>query len=315
MKIIFFGSDDFALAHLQYLFDKKFDIVACVAPPDRAKDRGMKIQYSPIKQFALDHDIKLFQPENVRALDFLESLKQINADLFVVIAYGKILPLEVLNIPKICAINVHGSLLPKYRGAAPINWVILNGEKQTGVTIIKMNEKMDAGKVLGQSKLDIEKSDTSVTLRLKMMDLGKSLLVSVLEKIKLYQDSFGILQDQANVTFASKLTKELGLIDWNNSAENIFNQVRGLLPWPKAYTFYNGKRLSVIESEIVKQNELNLNEVKPGRVDAVGKNGITVMTGDGGILLKKVILEGAKPVDAFDFTLGHKVEAGFLFRT
>src|SRR3989338_6768217 len=208
MKIVFFGSDDFALAHLKALYASKHQVFACIIQPDRPKGRGMKTVALPIKEFALEKRIKVFQPVDYKDKTIVDELKKINADVFVVIAYGVILPQDVLDIPKMGSINVHASLLPKYRGAAPVNWVILNGEKETGVSIIKMNAKMDAGDIVAQEKLKIFDNESAFELRQRLMNLGVSLLVKTLEGGINQAKS----QDAKQVTFAPKLSKELGQI-------------------------------------------------------------------------------------------------------
>ncbi len=177
MKIVFFGSDDFALTHLKRLVETDNKVVACVTQPDRPKGRGMKIDFSPIKTFSLDRGIDVLQPMDLKDPQLIFRLKSYNSDLFVVVAYGKILPVEVLSIPYLCCVNVHGSLLPKYRGAAPINWAILNGDHETGATIIKMNSSMDAGDIFARTVMAIKEDDTSETLRARMADQAADLLV------------------------------------------------------------------------------------------------------------------------------------------
>jgi len=343
MKIIFFGSDDFALAHLECLLGtdsagveqraeskgqmaecewqsaegegklskpcaiSSMQVLACVTQPDRARDRGMKVTISPIKECALVHNIPVLQPEDLSDQSFIKELKQLNADVFVVIAYGKFLPQTLLDIPSVCAINVHGSYLPKYRGAAPINWAIINGEKETGVSIIKLNTKMDAGEIIARKKIDIKTEDTSVTLRQRMIKEGKGLLLETLPELG--GEVKGIAQGETEVTFAPKLTKEMGKIDWNKPAAEICNLVRGLLPWPSAYTFYEGKMLKILASEISEETGGN-----PGEVIRSSKEGLFVATGQGSLVIKKVHYESSKPMDAAAFSRGHELKEGSLFR-
>ncbi|MBU4333508.1 MAG: methionyl-tRNA formyltransferase, partial [Candidatus Omnitrophica bacterium] len=204
------------------------------------------------------------------------------------------------------AINVHGSLLPKYRGAAPINWVIINGETETGVTIIKLNTKMDAGDILSSEKIKILEDDTSISLREKMKDCGKSLLLDTLGGLK--KGSLQVRsQDQNEASFASKLTKELGKIDWNKSAKEINDLIRGLQPWPGVYTFFNGKSLKILSAQIVDVSAL------PGQVVEISSEGIVVAAKEGGLLVKQVHLQDAKAMDITSFLRGHSVEIGFTF--
>ncbi|MBU0467685.1 MAG: methionyl-tRNA formyltransferase [Candidatus Omnitrophica bacterium] len=306
MNIVFFGSDDFALAHLEALLSSQHNVVGCVTQPDRPKNRGMKVVVSPIKECALTNDIDVFQPDDLSDPDFVSSLKKINAELFVVIAYGKFLTAELIDLTEYGAINVHGSLLPKYRGAAPINWVIINGETETGVTIIKLNTKMDAGDILSSEKIKILEDDTSISLREKMKDCGKSLLLDTLGGLK--KGSLQVRsQDQNEASFASKLTKELGKIDWNKSAKEINDLIRGLQPWPGVYTFFNGKSLKILSAQIVDVSAL------PGQVVEISSEGIVVAAKEGGLLVKQVHLQDAKAMDITSFLRGHSVEIGFTF--
>jgi len=304
MKIIFFGSDDFAAAHFESLIGSTHDLLACVTRPDRPKGRGMKIVISPIKECAQKHNIPVLQPANLNDPAFISGLKQFQSDIFVVIAYGKLLPKNVLNIPLSGAINVHGSLLPKYRGAAPINWAIINGDKETGISIIKMAEQIDAGDVIAAKKIKIDNNETSVTLRAKMIKEGPSFLLQSINDLSKNQP---VVQDRNLVTFAPKLTKELGHIQWTKTAEEIHNLVKGLLPWPTAYTYYKGKMMKMLESQIVNQD---FSEYKPGTVIKVDKEGIIVSTKSGGLLIKKVHFQDSKPMTAHDFVIGHAFEEG-----
>jgi len=220
MKIIFFGSDDFAATHLQELLKSEHQVVGVVTQPDRAKGRGLQVIPSLVKTIAVEAKLPVFQPENLKDKFFLDQMKSYNCDLFVVIAYGRILPQELLQVPYVCAVNVHGSLLPKYRGAAPINWAIINGDKETGISIIKMNAAMDAGDIFSQAKIKIEDSDTAASLRVKMAGLGKKLLLKTIDTFE--KNTYTLtVQDSKAVTLAPKLTKELGKIDWQKSAPEI----------------------------------------------------------------------------------------------
>jgi len=211
MKIIFFGSDNFAAAHLQSLIDSNYQVVACVTQPDRPKGRGMKVVLSEIKECAEMHNIPILQPSTLKQDGLAEELKEFQSNVFIVIAYGRFLPTKILIIPPLGAINVHASLLPQYRGAAPINWAIINGEKETGLSIIKINEKMDAGDILAQRKIPISEDDTSMTLRAKMIKKGPSLLQQTLGDLSENRCT-PVVQDHSKATFAPKLNKELGII-------------------------------------------------------------------------------------------------------
>ena len=309
MKLIFFGSDDFAAVHLKALVASSHDVAACVTQPDCPKGRGMKVLFSPIKDIAFEHKIPLLQPENLKSEDIVSKLKSYQADLFVVIAYGQILPANVLSIPKLFAVNVHTSLLPKYRGAAPINWAIINGEEESGVTIIKMNAALDAGEIIFQQKIKIGNTDTAVSLREKMMAIGPKLFLNTIED--LLRNHYTLKgQDAKFVTQAPKLTKELGKINWEKSAQEIHNLVRGLLPWPGAYTGFKDKSLKILETKL--SGDVN-GSPKAGEVIEVNKEGIVVRTGQGALLITKVHAESSKPMDAHSFVIGHQLKNGFIF--
>lgn len=307
MKIIFFGSDDFAAVHLEALLQTSHQMVACVTQPDKQKGRGMKVVFSPIKEIALKHKIPLFQPESFKDPTIIRDLQQFGADLFVVIAYGRILPQSVLDLPRKMAINVHGSLLPKYRGAAPINWAIINGDKETGISIIRMNVKMDAGEILAEEKLAILEADDAATLRQKMAQKGKNLLVKTIETIA--QNSFSLKkQDERQVTLAPKLTKELGNISWQKSAVEIHRLIAGLQPWPRAFTFYKGKQLKLYSTRVIDEEFPGV----CGQVLKLDKNGILVKTGKEALLIQEVQLEGSNKVTARQFMIGHRLEVGSI---
>ena len=309
MNIVFFGSDDFAAVHLEALFGSKHKVCACVTQPDKARGRGMEVSASPIKEAALRKGVPVFQPSDLKENTFLKGLKAFEADLFVVIAYGRFLPAEVLALPRTFAINVHSSLLPKYRGAAPINWAIINGERETGISIMRVTAKMDAGDILAQKKLKILKADTAASVRARMMGIGPKLLLKTIDSIKKGTYTFTV-QDDQKTTLAPKLTKELGQIQWNKQAMALHNLARGLLPWPGAYTFYQGKLLKILETEVVSSSFL---AYSPGEVAGVDKKGFTVATADQGLLVKAVHLEASKPMSAYQFMMGHQVKPGFKF--
>ena len=309
MKIIFFGSDDFAVAHLEALCASKYDVIACVTQPDKKKGRHLQVGASLVKKFALQEKIPLLQPDDLRDKNFVHQLKNFDSDLFVVVAYGKILPKEIITLPKIFCINIHGSLLPKYRGAAPINWAIMSGEERTGISVIKMNEEMDAGDIISQKEVKIDKNDTAVSLRAKMAEVSAAFLMEVLDAIE--AKSYRLTkQDKKAVTYAPKLTKELGLIDWKKPALEIHNLVRGLLPWPCAYTFYCGKQLKVLRTEVVQKDS---GKFSPGEVIDIAKDGFIVVAGKDTLKISQVHLESAKPMDAKSFLAGHKLGIGFRF--
>lgn len=309
MRILFFGSDDFAEINLSRLVEAGHPVVACVTQPDRPKGRGMKVAASPIKTFAQAHGVPCLQPPSVREAQFLKDIRALNADLFVVIAYGQILPQELLDIPSICSVNVHASLLPKYRGAAPINWAILNGEKETGVTLIRMNARMDAGDILARRVLKISDEDDAPSLRRKLADLGAECLLESLPKLEKRAVRF-IVQDETGATHAPKLTKPLGLIDWTRPALEIHNKVRGLLPWPAAFTFHHGKMLKILAGQVVRGRD---EKFQPGMVTQITKDGILMNAGLDRLLIRTVHPESGKAMPAYEYAQGYKIKVGEAF--
>ena len=305
MKIIFFGSDDFAAVHLEALFKSDHQILLCVTPPDKPQGRGMKITDNPVKETALKSNCWVVQPDDITDRGLIDRLTKLQADLFVVIAYGKILPQKVLDIPKLYPINVHGSLLPNYRGAAPINWAIIKGETKSGISIIKMNAKMDAGDILAREELTIGDKDTAVDLRQRMMEVGPAFLVKTIDNIARTAINM-IPQDPNSVTFAPKLTKELGRIDWKKSAREINNLIRGLQPWPGVYTTYKNKTLKILEA----QDASSANAATPGTICDVQKDEFSVAAAKGCLKIKKVHLEAGKPLSAKEFLVGHPLKVG-----
>ncbi|MCX5696503.1 MAG: methionyl-tRNA formyltransferase [Candidatus Omnitrophica bacterium] len=311
MKIIFFGSGKIGLPSLEFLKKSGHELACVVTQPDRGKGRGLKSAETPIKEFAQSAGINIFHPENVNSGESLDYLKRINAGISIVISYGQILGEELLNLPQKLYINAHASLLPKYRGAAPINWAIVNGDKETGVTIMKMVRQMDAGPVLLQKSLVITPFDTALTLEDKLSELavcalGESLALIEKNKYTLKE------QDASCVTFAPKLQKIDGKIDWRKNANEIDRLIRGLIIWPGAFTYYKGKLLKVYQGEVLVQEE-KVTPLKAGIIIRVGQDGILVGTGSGCLLIKELQLEGKKRMPVKEFIAGHKISAGESF--
>ncbi len=308
MRIVFFGSDDFAVTNLQELIASKHQVVACVTQPDKKKGRGLEMAIPAVKEISLQYKIPTLQPDDLLEDAFVDKLRNYQSDLFVVVAYGKILPEKILAIPKIFSVNIHGSLLPKYRGAAPINWAIINGENKTGISLIKMNSQMDAGDIIAQKEIEIKGDDTSITLRAKMAAEGSKLLVETLSSLE--NNTYTLTKQEAGlVTYAPKLTKEHGQINWNNSAVSIDRLIRGTLPWPTAFTFFKGKILKILQAQTVENTAAKF---QAGEVTAISKEGLMVSTGQGALLIKKVHLESSKPMDAKSFAVGHQLSVGIL---
>jgi methionyl-tRNA formyltransferase len=305
LKIVFMGTPEFALPSLQALLASRHEVVAVVTQPDRPRGRGRKVTAPPVKELAQRAGLPVLQPTAIRTVAFREELQGYGADVFAVTAYGRILPGALLNLPPLGTINVHGSLLPKYRGAAPVQWAILNGESEAGVTIMQMDEGLDTGAILLPGAIPIAADDTATTLATKLAALGGRLLVEALDKLQR-----GALKPQPQqenlVTMAPPLTKEEGRIDWFESALAISCRIRGLDPWPTAYTFLNGKRLRLFKPEIISHADT----AEPGTILAADQNGLLIATGRDALLLREVQLEGAKRMGVGPFLQGRNLEPG-----
>lgn len=310
MNIVFFGTSEFAMTVLHKLIDSKHKVLAVVTQPDRQKGRRLKVSPPPTKVLAAVHGIAVYQPDNASSKEAIAYLKKLNADLFVVVAFGQILKKEALQIPGVCAVNIHNSLLPEYRGAAPTSWAIMNGDTAGGITIIKMNEKLDEGDIILQKKITIDKEDTNITLNEKLSDIGADALMEAIELIGSGRAKFS-KQDDSAATYAPKLKKEDGLINWDEPAVKIHNKVRALLPWPGAYTRFKGKILKILKTEVLEEG---LGKGPGGEVvDIIRHKGIVIRTGAGNLLVQYVQIESKKPFDTDAFLCGHKIPIGYRF--
>lgn len=304
MNILFMGTPEFAVPSLRALTEAGHTIVGVFTQPDKPKNRGMKLEAPPVKQFALAHEIPVFQPTKLRDGTALEQIRALSPDLIVVAAYGRILPDDILAEPKLGCINVHSSLLPKYRGAAPINWAVLNGETESGVTIMHMAHDLDAGDIILQSATTIGADETAEELYHRLAELGGELVVQAVEAIR---DGTAprLSQDETKVTLAPMLDKSLSPVDWTRSAHAIHCQVRGLLPWPVAST-------GIIHGEMIKlyavQETGEHTEKAPGTIVEAGKKGISVACGDGAVLqITQLQAPGKKRMSAADYLRGHPI--------
>jgi len=308
MKIIFFGSSEFALPSLKALLADEHEVSCVVTQPDRQKGRGLQLAGTAVKALAQEEGVKVYQPLNVNTVVAANYLKTFKPDLFVVISYGQILSKNLLGIPKKFAINAHASLLPKYRGAAPINWAIINGEKNTGITIIKMEDKMDAGPVMLQKVLEISDWDNAVSLTDKLSQLAAQALLEILESIK--KNTFTLRQqNNEEVTLALKLEKNDGLIDWSQTARKIYNLIRGVLGWPGAYTYLQGRLLKIYKAEPVSASGI-CGQHLCGQIIEATEAGITVATAEGCLVIKELQIEGKRKMQGQEFMLGHKALIG-----
>lgn len=310
-RIVFMGTPEFAVPCLEALLNAGYDVPLVVTQPDKPVGRKKILTPPPVKIKAQEQGIEVVQPPKVRKNPELrEKLASVNADLFVVVAYGQILPKSVLDIPKLACINVHASLLPKYRGSAPIQWAILEGESITGVTTMLMDVGMDTGDMLLKKQIPILTEDTGVTLSEKLSQLGAEALLETLPSF-IKGDLQPEAQNPEEATVISMLNKEHGLIDWHRSATELYNQIRGLKPWPEAHTFYQGVSLKIKEARVF-QGEANHPGV-PGQVVGLQKQSFLVRTGDGVLEVLRVHLAGKKEVSAGDFVRGQRLELADIF--
>lgn len=305
MKIIYMGTPDFAVAPLEAIIKAGHEVSAVVTQPDKQKGRGKEMQMTPVKQCALKHGIPILQPVKIREQEAVEELKNYPADLFVVAAFGQLLSEEILSMPRFGCVNIHASLLPAYRGAAPIQWVILNGETRTGVTIQQMAKGLDTGDMLLKKTVEIDEKETGASLHDKLMLTGAELIVEVLPKIE-KGELIPEKQDESKASYYGRLTKSMGLIDWNQDAVSIERLIRGLNSWPSAYTCYKGKTLKIWDGEVIPGKA----KEAPGTVTQVSKDSFTVAAGEGSIRVTSLQLEGKRKVSAKDFLLGYEVVCG-----
>ena len=311
MNIVFFGSSNFAVPSLQALAKTKHNISCVLTQPDKEKGRGLHIEGTAIKAAADTLGLKVYQPEKINTIETANFLKSLNVDLFVVASYGQILSQEVLDVPKIFSINLHASLLPKYRGAAPINWAIIKGEKATGVTVMKMERRMDAGPIILQKTIGILNEDTEIGLQDKLSNLAAELLLECL--ISIEDKNYKLKeQDEAGVSFAPKLKKNDGAIDWNKSAEEINNLIRGCMNWPGAFTYYKGKLLKIYKAKAFESLSPSVLQ-SPGGIVQVSKEGIIVATGGDVLMIKELQIESKTRLRVEEFIAGHKIRAGEVF--
>ncbi|MCM8804132.1 MAG: methionyl-tRNA formyltransferase [Candidatus Omnitrophica bacterium] len=303
MRILFFGSDIFGIPSLEALKKRNFEIVGVVTALDKPKGRGLKISPSPIKEWATMNGINIYQPEKFDE-EFICKIKKIAPDLIILISYGKILPYSILIIPKIASINLHPSLLPKYRGPAPIEWAIINGETKTGITLIKMDEKVDTGEIIIQKEVEILPIDNGFTLKNKLSMISAQLLIEGIDRIKRNEKTY----PQIGVpSYAPKLKKEDGLINWGNTSEKIHNLVRGVIIWPTAYTYLKinstKKLIKIYKTEIGENKGVFGN---PGEIIKIEKDYIEVSCGNGTIKIKELKIEGKNRMNISQFLCGYK---------
>jgi methionyl-tRNA formyltransferase len=309
-RIIFMGTPAFAVPSLKALLDHGEKIAAVVTQPDRPKGRGRKLTPPPVKEAAISAGLPVFQPEKIKGQDFLAQLRDFQPDLIIVAAYGRILPSPLLHMPRLGTLNVHGSILPKYRGAAPIQWALLNGESETGVTIMQMDEGMDTGDILLTKRIPITNDDTSGSLLEKLSKLGGRALAEALDLLRANR-LFPVKQDDSQASAAPLLTKDMGRIDWSWPAARIGRFIRGLDPWPTAYTSLAGKRLRLFKPEVVEQASIDSGTAEAsspcaaGTVRRADDEGLLICTGRDFLLIKEIQPEGGRRMPVSAFLRGH----------
>jgi methionyl-tRNA formyltransferase len=316
MNIVFMGTPDFAVPSLKSLIESKHNVATVITQTDKPKGRKSQPCAPPVKDIALDLGLKIVQPENVNDEIIIEKLKEINPDVITVVAFGQKISSEILNLPRYKCINIHASLLPKYRGAAPINWALINGEEETGVTSIILQEKMDAGKMIIQKSIRISPDETAGKLNNRLSILGAEVLMDSLKQIETGAAKY-TLQDEKFVTYAPKLKKKDGLINWDHSTEEIHNFVRGMNPWPTAYTTLirntSEERIIILETEKDTPSDTETNRI-PGTIIDISDRGIKVATKNGCIWIKEVKPEGKQSMSAVAFSRGRDVKVNYLFQ-
>ena len=312
MKIVFMGTPDFAKESLEVVYNAGHEVLAVVTNPDRPKGRGMKLVASPVKEFAIEKNLKIYQPEKVRKnVEFIEEIKKLEPDVICVVAYGKILPQEILEIPKLGCINVHGSLLPKYRGAAPIQWAVLNGDKTTGVTTMYMDVGMDTGDMILKEETEIGENETTGELWDRLAQIGAKLLVKTLEQVE--NGTAPRIPQGTDFTIAPMLDKEMSKIDWDNkTAREIKNLVRGLNPIMGTYSYLDGKKIKFWKVDALPNDNSNAENGLVIKVDS--KDGLYIKAKDGIIKVLEIQGENAKRMSVQDFLRGNKIEIGSQFK-
>lgn len=302
MRVVFMGTPDIAATCLKKIIADGFEIVGCYTQPDRPKGRGMKMVYSPVKEVAIANNIPVFQPENFRSDEVVEEFRALKPDICAVVAYGRILPQRVLDIPTCGCVNIHASLLPQYRGSAPYQWAVLDGLKETGVSAQHMVLEMDAGDVIDVEKTPIGENDTAGEVLDRLAVLGAKLLSRVLSRAKCGDKCCGVPQCQEDVTFAPMLDKSMCPIDWNKTACQVHNHVRGLHPWPVATMELQGRKFKVHATRVVEGSG------KPGEILGLTKTGLKIACGEGAVEVIQLQAEGGKRMAAPDYFRGHPLD-------
>ena len=309
MRVVFMGTPDFAVGTLEAIIEAGHEVALVVTQPDKPKGRGKVMQCSPVKECALAHNLPIFQPKKIRENENVEYVRSFNPDIIIVVAFGQILSKAILDMPKYGCVNVHASLLPKYRGSAPIQWAVINGDEITGVTTMRLDEGVDTGDMIAKRQVRLDSDETGGSLFDKLAVTGAELCV---ETMKMIEEGTAVYTPQNNEesTHVGKISKELGFIDWERSAVEIERLIRGLNPWPSAFTNLGGKTFKIWKATVLPED----NEYGQGCIYKVKKDSMCVQTGDGALSLEEVQLEGKKRMEIDAFLRGNAVEEGSFFR-
>ena len=310
MKIVFMGTPDFAVGTLHALAESEHEILAVVTQPDKPKGRGKALQPTPVKEEALRYGIPVYQPKKVREEEFQAVLRELNPDLIVVVAFGQLIPKSILELPRYGCVNVHASLLPKYRGAAPIQWAVIDDEKESGVTIMKMDEGLDTGDMIAKAVVPLAADETGGSLFDKLSQIGAQLLIDTIPALEAGTAVCEKQPQESPTPYAAMLNKKMGLIDWNQDASVIECLIRGLNPWPSAYTYLKGKTLKIWQAKVVERQQ----EAEPGTVICVDKKQLVVACKTNALSIQRLQLEGKKQMETEAFLRGYTIDSGIQFR-
>ena len=306
MRIVFMGTPDFAVGTLEALIEAGHDIAGVVTQPDKPKGRGKNLMAPPVKQAAIARGLAVYQPKKVRDPEFIQILRKLEPQIIVVVAFGQIIPQEILELAPFGCINVHGSLLPKYRGAAPIQWAVIDGEKESGVTIMKMDAGLDTGDMISKEIVPLEDKETGGSLFDKLAKAGARLCVQTLPSIENETAVYEKQPEESPTAYASMIDKKMGCIQWEEKAKTIEQLIRGLNPWPSAYTYLQGKTLKIWEADVLSEESGK----EPGEVVRTDKTGLYIQTGDKVLCVKDLQLEGKKRMEAGAFLRGYEIPEG-----
>lgn len=308
MRIVFMGTPDFSVPALEALIKAGHQVVGVVTQPDKPKGRGKEIQMTPVKEKALEYKIPVYQPIKAKDPEFVELLKELKPEVMVVAAFGQILPKSILDIPPLGCVNIHASLLPKYRGASPIQYAVINGEEKSGITTMMMAEGLDTGDILDREELTLDPKETGGSLHDKLSIMGGSLILKTLKKLE-EGASLRTVQDESQACYVGMIKKSMGDIDWSMEAASIERLIRGLNPWPSAYTAWNGRLIKIWEADVVEKEY----EGAYGQVTEVSRDRLIVKTGKGGLSIRQLQLQGKKRMDISAFLRGYEIPEGTVF--